>query len=92
MSEQRYPDYCFGILPTTKEVIMIYAYKSGYTPATEGNQPWYGQETADMLNERHDVTKAQANAMHIGSIIGWDSPGADPDNYDDNGRYIIKGG
>jgi hypothetical protein len=35
------------------------------------------------LNERADVSPDQANAMHIGSLCGWNVPGADPRRYAD---------
>jgi hypothetical protein len=31
-----------------------------------------------------DVTPAQSEAMLVGSMRGWDVPGADPDNYEGN--------
>lgn len=37
------------------------------------------------LNRLEGVTPAQAKAMEIGSMFGWACPGADPDNYNDDG-------
>ena len=34
------------------------------------------------------VTRAQAAAMYGGAVCGWDSPMADPKNYDEVGFYI----
>ena len=39
-------------------------------------------ELADELNENLGVTPAQRQAMEIGSMVGWDVPGADPGNYE----------
>ena len=39
-------------------------------------------ELADELNEKLGVTPAQRQAMEIGSMAGWDVPGADPKNYE----------
>jgi hypothetical protein len=36
---------------------------------------------ADHINARLGVTEAQALAMAIGSMCGWDVPGADPDRH-----------
>ena len=46
------------------------------------------QETADVLNEAAGVTRAQAAAMYGGVMCGWDSPMADPKNYNEAGAYI----
>ena len=34
------------------------------------------------------VTKAQEAAMLAGSLKGWNTPEADPQNYDDNGTPV----
>lgn len=83
----KYPEYCFTALPTTGEVVMIHPLRMGYSPTREGNQPWEGQELADILNRDHGVTKAQAKAMEIGSMFGWEVPGADPEMYDEEGNF-----
>ena len=46
------------------------------------------QETVDTLNEAAGVTRAQAAAMYGGAVYGWDSPMADPKNYNEAGAYI----
>lgn len=46
------------------------------------------QETVDTLNEAAGVTRAQAAAMYGGAVCGWDSPMADPNNYNEAGFYI----
>ena len=38
---------------------------------------------ADEQNRKLGVTPAQEEAMKIGSMCGWDVPGADPDNCED---------
>ncbi len=32
------------------------------------------------------ITPAQQEAMLVGSMFGWDVPGADPDHYDKEGN------
>lgn len=83
----KYPDYCFICLKTSNEVVVVHPYTKGYSPTREGNQPWYGQETADLANAERGITKAQARAMEMGSMFGWDIPAADPDNYDEEGNF-----
>ena len=50
-----------------------------------GAYPMKTDITADGLNHREGVTRAQAAAMLAGSQFGWDSPAADPDRYDADG-------
>ncbi|MGG4105215.1 hypothetical protein AAXB25_14960 [Paenibacillus lautus] len=88
VDEKGLPEYCFVALKTTNEVVMVHRYEMGYSPTREGNQPWYGEATADAANEKRGITKAQARAMEMGSMVGWDFPAANPNNYDENGNFI----
>ena len=73
-----------------------YAYaRSRYTNnivrIVRGERTLFGvveQETVDTLNEAAGVTRAQAAAMYGGAMCGWDSPMADPKNYNEAGAYI----
>jgi hypothetical protein len=47
--------------------------------------------TVDEFNAAFQPTPAQLAAMEAGSIFGWDVPGADPANYDANGRPLSRG-
>lgn len=48
-----------------------------------GYCPVYGMSdaTADSLNAQNAVTVQQKEAMMVGSMCGWQVPGADPDSY-----------
>jgi hypothetical protein len=46
------------------------------------------EEEVDRKNAEIHVTKAQSRAMFIGSMFGWDAPGADPAHYDVDGNPI----
>jgi hypothetical protein len=50
------------------------------TRGETGYNPIYTNMTAAALNEASGVTPAQARAMFNGSLFGWGTPGADPDN------------
>lgn len=73
-----------------------YAYaRSRYTNnivrIVRGERTLFGvveQETVDTLNEAAGVSRAQAAAMYGGVLCGWDSPMADPKNYNEAGAYI----
>jgi hypothetical protein len=45
-----------------------------------GYYPIQTTATAEALNERSGVTTEQVEAMHVGSMFGWDVPGAFPAN------------
>lgn len=82
------PEKCFAALETTGEVIIIHRGAKGYTPTGQRPEGAGGQDEVDRLNETIGVTKAQAAAMLAGSMFGWACPGADPANYDVQGRPI----
>lgn len=42
--------------------------------------------TADELNSFHRVTPEQVKAMEIGSLFGWNVPGADPDYHKEGAK------
>lgn len=77
------PEMCFSILPGTGELICIKRGESGYYPS-DWNTPDKERniEIADDANESLGVTPAQRQAMEVGSMFGWDVPGADPRNYE----------
>ena len=77
------PKLCFSTLASTGQLICIKRGESGYYPSewdTEDKER--NVELADELNEKLGVTPAQRQAMEIGSMAGWDVPGADPKNYE----------
>lgn len=62
----------------------VIAFKKG----ENGYYPVFTDFTAAELNagQTPQVTKAQAEAMYMGSLFGWDVPAADPLNYDEEGN------
>ena len=83
---QGLPAYCWSVLPSTKELILLRYGETGYY--RQGHIRCVGMTTrqmADELNEQHNMTKAQVAAMECGSMHGWSVPGADPKQYDERG-------
>ena len=86
------PELCFSTLQTTGQLICIRRGESGYYPSEwETGDKERNVEEADRLNERMGVTPAQRLAMEIGSMAGWDVPGADPKNYEIQRKEQIGG-
>ena len=80
------PRYCYAYLPTTQEEIRIDIAESGYIPMRKNEN----DGNVKKMNQELGVTPAQAKAMQIGSMFGWDVPGADPKSYNDKGKAIRK--
>ena len=76
------PELCYAVHEYTGELIVIRRGETGYyqtdysTPDKERNV-----ELADQLNEKLGVDMWQRQAMEVGSLCGWDVPGADPAKY-----------
>ena len=86
---QSLPEKCFSSLETTGEIITVNKGEKGYTPT--GQYPQNGvspKEAAAALNEAAGITRAQEAAMVAGSMFSWDTPAADPKNYDAKGVPI----
>ena len=87
------PAECFSTLQTTGQLICIRRGESGYYPSQwDTGDKERNVELADELNERLGVTPAQRQAMEIGSMAGWDVPGADPANYEIQREEQTEGG
>ena len=73
------PDSCATRNLADDLPIMIMQGQSGYVPLPSDFD-------IDGYNTRRNVTPAQIEAMIIGSMFGWQVPGANPSRYDDTGR------
>ena len=87
------PEMCFSTLPSTGQLICIKRGKPGYALSEWGtSDSGWNAEIADELNERLGVTPAQRQAMEIGSMVGWDAPGADPAAWENKTESQQMGG
>lgn len=82
------PEKCFSVLESTGEMIVITKGEKGYTPMGIFPQDTSPREGVTAANAANGVTKAQEAAMVAGSMFGWDTPAADPKNYDEQGVPI----
>lgn len=80
--EKGLPDFCFAVMPSTQEVLIVRRGEKGYYPYFNG--VYKGKAKANELNFSIGVNPAQAEAMRSGSIFGFHCPGADPAGYEEH--------
>ena len=81
------PDCCYSVNKVTGEVIILKKGEKGFYRtdiSTKGREE--SRELADFQNSKLGVTKAQEAAMYWGSLNGFDTPGADPKQFDADGN------
>ena len=83
------PEQCYSVLPGSGEIIVVKRNEKGYynphIPAASKEQ---AREIVDEYNGKLGVTRAQEEAMRTGSMFGFHVPGADPKNYDKDGKPL----
>ena len=82
------PLVCYGKVPEKRAIVMFERGFDGYRSASYVTKGRTSQKLVDELNSEMGVTKAQAMAMQGGATMGWDTPAADPKNYDEQGQPI----
>jgi hypothetical protein len=80
------PAQCYSMKPHQGTRILIQRGEGGYTPI-EDKVMLYTElrEKIDGQNAELGVTRAQEEAMLAGSMFGWDTPGAKPWKYNQDG-------
>jgi hypothetical protein len=88
MTEPKYkplPEICFAKHPSEGTLIVIKDGETGYYPADLDKWPALPNETIDnqvwRLNQKLGVSTAERMAMEIGSMMGWNIPGAIPERH-----------
>ncbi|MCL2301250.1 MAG: hypothetical protein FWC27_14000, partial [Firmicutes bacterium] len=80
------PFGCVSTLPSTGEVIYIMQGKAGYLVWPKSSaDPAVNRQMVDEQNQKMGVSRQQEAAMLAGATQGWDTSGAKPWNYDQNG-------
>ncbi len=83
------PETCFATLPGTGELIILKRGETGYSHSNwETGDKAQNAEIASHNNSRMGITPAQVEAMVVGSMCGFNVPGADPQMYFDHAQYI----
>ena len=74
------PRYCISRLPGDESPILIVLGESGYYPLRRHSGGFWllAGETPESWNAARGITACHAEAMQMGSMFGWDVPGADP--------------
>ena len=86
------PETCLSVLSGSGELIVIKRGESGYYHSDwNTSDPVKNREIADLHNQKRSITHAQEQAMVVGSMAGWDVPGADPDSYDEKNTFEQSG-
>ena len=82
------PLICYGKVPEKRAIVLFERGSDGYRSSSYVTKGRTSQKLVDELNSELGVTKAQAMAMQGGATLGWDTPAADPKNYDEQGQPI----
>lgn len=74
------PANCFTVSDLDGSLILIQNGEQGYYPSSwSTNDPEENRRIADSYNQKLGITPEQEKAMSVGSMFGWDVPGANPD-------------
>jgi len=86
------PEMCFSTLKSTGDLICIRRGETGYYPSDwDTGDKEQNVELADKMNEKLGVSPIQRQAMEVGSMCGWDVPGADPAKYQEDYDHQMGG-
>jgi len=85
------PEKCYSVAPDGDKIIIVTKGGTGFEAAGVKAEGMTCCEGAGKLNELMGISKAQEAAMLAGSMFGWDTPAADPKNYDERGQLKRAG-
>lgn len=82
------PEACYSYVATENEVVILKRGETGYYKtgiyAKDADE---GKFITREQNARMGITELQENCMQIGSMFGFHVPGANPANYDADGKF-----
>ena len=83
------PETCFSTLPGMGRLIILRRGVTGYYPSDwETGDRARNKEIADLHNAASGINPAQVGAMQIGSMCGFQAPGADPQMFFDKAKLV----
>ena len=89
MRRNELPDFCLSTLPSSGQLIILRKGERGYYASEwDTGKREENQNIAREHNRRWGISDIQEAAMSAGSMFGWNLPGADPQWYLDNARYV----
>ena len=89
MRRNELPDFCLSTLPSSGQLIILRKGERGYYASEwDTGKREENRNIARTHNRRRGISDIQEAAMSAGSMFGWHTPGADPQWYLDNARYV----
>ena len=89
MRRNELPDFCLSTLPSSGQLIILKRGERGYYASEwDTGKREENRNIARTHNRRRGISDIQEAAMSAGSMFGWNLPGADPQWYLDNARYV----
>lgn len=89
MRRNELPATCFSVLASTGQLIIIKKGEHGYYPSDwDTGDKAKNRDIASEHNQQRGISDIQETAMLAGSMFDWSVPGADPQWYMDNARYV----
>ncbi len=89
MLRNELPENCLDVMPGEGKLIILNRGEKGYYPSDwETGSKADNKELADWHNHSRGINPAQVMAMRIGSMCGFDVPGADPQMYFDDAKHV----
>lgn len=83
------PETCLSTLPGEGKLVVLKRGETGYYPSDWGTgSKAENKKIAEWHNHQCGISPAQAMAMQAGSMFGFDIPGADPQWYYDEAKFI----
>lgn len=83
------PEQCYTFVESENIIAIVKKGCEGYYPTNLGeNDAEKNKALVKLMNNQNNIMPNQAEAMKAGSMFGWETPAADPKNYDKNGIPI----